>query len=88
MNTCTGLKKECVKFRCPPCHHTTVSEIQQEHLSKLIDDSYGSSEELAKYLDLGIEMLFYIEEDTFDRKDIQSVVSAMRGIANALRKGK
>ena len=58
---------------------------QREHLSQLIDDSYGSSEALAKHLDLGIEMLFYIEEDTFDRKDIQNVVSAIRGIVNALR---
>lgn len=58
---------------------------QKEHLSKLIADSYGSPEGLAKHLDLGIEMLFYIEEDTFDRKDIRSVVSAIRGIVNVLR---
>lgn len=61
---------------------------QQEYLSELINDSYGSSEELAKYLDLGIEMLFYLEEDTFDQKDIRSVVSAIRGITNALREEK
>jgi hypothetical protein len=85
MNTCNGLKKECVRFRCPSCHHTTVSKIQQEHLFKLIDDSYGSPSELAKYLDLGIEMLFYLEEGAFDRKDIQSVVSAIRGIIDVLR---
>ena len=58
---------------------------QKEHLSELIDDSYGSSEQLAKHLDLGIEMLFYIEEDTFDRRDVQSVVSAIRGIVSVLR---
>lgn len=61
---------------------------KERYLSELIDDSYGSSEELAKYLDLGIEMLFYIEEDTFDRKDIQNVVSVMRGIIRALGQGK
>ena len=61
---------------------------QQEYLSELINDSYGSPEKLAKFLDLGIEMLFYLEEDTFDRKDIQSVVSAIRGITNALREEK
>ena len=58
---------------------------QQEQLSKLIEEGYGSSEALAKYLDLGIEMLFYLEEDTFDQKEIQSVVSAIRGIICALR---
>ena len=67
---------------------TSLKKKQKEHLSKLINDSYGSSEKLARYLDLGIEMLFYLEEDTFDRKDIQSVISAIRGIVNALRKGK
>ena len=58
---------------------------QQEFLSELIDDLYGSPEELAKYLDLSIEMLFYIEEDSFDRKEIQKVVCAIRGITTALR---
>lgn len=61
------------------------SKQQREHLSELIEESYGSSEELAKYLDLGIEMLFYIEEGTFDQKDIRDVVSAIRGIIGILR---
>ncbi len=58
---------------------------QKEYFSELIDDSYGSPEELAGFLDLGIEMLFYLEEDTFDKRDIRSVVSAMRGIIGTLR---
>ncbi|WP_411029644.1 hypothetical protein [Spongiimicrobium sp. 3-5] len=58
------------------------------YFSELIKNSYGSSEELARHLDLGIEMLFYIEEDTFHRKDLQDVVAALRGIVLALRKGK
>lgn len=56
-----------------------------EHLSELIKDSYGSSKKLAEHLDLGIEMLFYLEEDTFERKEVQSVVSALRTIIRTLR---
>ena len=58
---------------------------QEELLFQLIDDTYGSPEELAEYLDLGIEMLFYLEEDTFEKRDVQSVVSALRGIIGVLR---
>lgn len=58
---------------------------KEVHFSELIHDTYGSSEELARSLDLGIEMLFYIEEGTFERRDVQSVVFAIRGIVRALR---
>ena len=58
---------------------------QKELLFQLIDDTCGSPEELAEYLDLGIEMLFYLEEDTFEKRDVQSVVSALRGIIGVLR---
>lgn len=58
---------------------------QKELLFQLIDDTYGSPEELAEYLDLGIEMLFYLEEDTFEKRDVQAVVSALRGIIGVLR---
>ena len=58
---------------------------QEELLFQLIDDTYGSPEELAEYLDLGIEMLFYLEEDTFEKRDVQAVVSALRGIICVLR---
>ena len=51
----------------------------------LIEDVYGSKERLAKIIDLGIEMLFYLEEDSFERRDVQNVVSALRGISNMLR---
>ena len=50
-----------------------------------IEDGYGAPEELAKVLDLAIEMLFYLEEDTFDRKEVQQVVAALRGIVVGLR---
>ena len=58
---------------------------QNESLTEFIYDTYGSPEELAKILDLGIEMLFYLEEDTFDRGEVQQVVSAMRGVIGVLR---
>ena len=50
-----------------------------------IEDWYGTPEELAKVLDLGIEMLFYLEEDTFDRREVQQVVAALRGLVVGLR---
>ncbi|WP_250149207.1 hypothetical protein [Flagellimonas sp. 389] len=55
-------------------------------MNDLIVDSYGSPEELAKILDLGIEMLFYLEADTFERREVQHVVSALRDISIVLRK--
>jgi len=51
-----------------------------------MEDWYGSPDELAKVLDLALEMLFYLEEDTFDRKEVQKVVAALRGIVVGLRK--
>jgi hypothetical protein len=36
-------------------------------------------------LDLGVVMLFYLEEDTFSRREIQSVVEALKGIEGWLR---
>ncbi|MEC3908909.1 hypothetical protein VOI54_17940 [Tamlana sp. 2201CG12-4] len=65
-----------------------LTKEKQEHLSKLIDSGCISTEELTKCLDMGVEMLFYIEEDTFDRKEIQNVVFAIRRVILALRKKK
>lgn len=59
---------------------------EEEILLQWIEDWYGSPEELAKVLDLALEMLFYLEEDTFDRKEVQQVVAALRGIVVGLRK--
>ncbi|MEO1485941.1 MAG: hypothetical protein AAFU57_09345 [Bacteroidota bacterium] len=50
-----------------------------------IEDAYGSTEDLAKILDLGIEMLFYLEENTFARREVQEVVSALRIMISVLR---
>lgn len=56
-----------------------------EILLNWIEDTYGSPEELAKVLDFGIEMLFYLEEGSFERKEVQQVVAAIRGIVVGLR---
>ena len=60
---------------------------QREQLSELITDTYGTTEGLIKHLDLAIEMLFYIEEDSFERADIQNVVAAIKGVIGVLREG-
>ena len=55
------------------------------NLNELIKEAYGTQEQLAEVLNLGIEMLFYLEEDTFERKDVQHVASAMRIVCEVLR---
>ncbi|MEL7271452.1 MAG: hypothetical protein AAGL34_17905 [Bacteroidota bacterium] len=62
-----------------------VQEKQQEYLLELIKDTYGSPEGLIDHLHLAIEMLFYLEDDTFDKREIQTVVSALKGIIGALQ---
>ncbi len=57
----------------------------EDNLKAFIKNSYGSPEELAKILDLGVVMLFYLEEDTFSRREVQSVVEALKGIGEWLR---
>ncbi len=52
-----------------------------------MDNQDFTNEELADCLDKGIEMLFFIEEDIFDRKDVQNVVFAIRRVQDVLRKG-
>ncbi|MEM6892710.1 MAG: hypothetical protein AAF554_03400 [Bacteroidota bacterium] len=60
------------------------AQFKKEFL-KNIEDVYGSTEDLAKILDLGIEMLFYLEENTFARREVQEVVSALRTIISLMR---
>jgi len=55
-------------------------------LSDFIEDAYGSPEALAQQLDLAVEMLFYVEEDTFSRRELQEVASALKGVVRVLRK--
>ncbi|SNZ01816.1 hypothetical protein [Flagellimonas pacifica] len=65
-----------------------LNKKEETYLSELIKDRYGSKEALAEILDLGIEMLFYVEENSFNRKEIQSVVSALRDMVVVLRESK
>jgi len=57
-----------------------LNKSQFEELAKIIEDQYGSPETLANWLDLAVEMLFYVEEDTFSRIEIQEVASALRKV--------
>lgn len=61
-----------------------TNQTEQDFLERL-QDSYGSTQELAKILDMGVEMLFYLEENTFHRQDVQNVVAALRAVITALR---
>lgn len=54
---------------------------------QLIFDTYGTPEALAEHLDLAVEMLFYVEEDTFSRDELQEVATAIRGVVRVLRAG-
>ncbi|MEO9512311.1 MAG: hypothetical protein ABJN84_06420 [Flavobacteriaceae bacterium] len=62
-----------------------IKKNRPKNLKELIAESYGSPESLSNILDLGIEMLFYLEEDTFEAREVQSVVSVIRGIVGVLR---
>jgi len=58
---------------------------REKKLSEIIKDGYGTPAQLADILDLGVVMLFYLEEDTFSRREVQSVVEALKGIGGWLR---
>lgn len=58
---------------------------KDETFIEWIVDGYGSPEKLAQILELGIFMLFFLEEDTFSRREVQDVVEAMKGIVIELR---
>jgi len=49
-------------------------------------DTYGSFEGLAQEIDKGLEMLFYLEDSTFTKEEVQTVSFALRGIVVALRR--
>ena len=58
----------------------------ERKFSELFEDAYASPDELAEVLDLGIEMIFYVEEEVFSKEDIRNVVTALRKITLELRK--
>ena len=53
---------------------------KEDWFKEFVEDGYGFSEALAKILDLGVVMLFYLEEDTFSRREVQSVVEMLQGL--------
>ena len=57
----------------------------ENELRELIEDQYGTPETLASWLDLAVEMLFYVEEDTFSRIELQEVATALRKLTVVLR---
>lgn len=59
-------------------------DCQIEKLTEWIQDTYGSSAQLCEHLNMAMEMLFYVEEDAFDRREIQNVVTALRGLGRVL----
>ncbi|RDY61981.1 hypothetical protein DX873_00645 [Flagellimonas nanhaiensis] len=62
--------------------------MEAEVLKEWIEDAYGSPEELAQILELGIFMLFFLEEDTFSQREVQQVASALRDVVVGLRSNK
>lgn len=58
---------------------------KDETFSDWIIDNYGSPEQLSQILELGMFMLFFLEVDTFSRREIQDVAEAMRSISIRLR---
>lgn len=58
---------------------------QLDELSQIIENRYGTPETLANWLDLAVEMLFYVEEDTFSREELQEVATALRAVVRVLR---
>ena len=53
-------------------------------LNREIEDGYGSPLNLAIELDKVVEMLFYVDEETFDRLKIQRAVGAINTVKNVL----
>ena len=60
---------------------------KETKLLDLFEDAYSSPAELAAVLDMGLEMLFYVEEGAFSQREIQQVATALRKINGILRNG-
>ena len=61
-----------------------LTPTQIENLNEWIEDTYGSPEQLAHYLDLAEEMLFYVEGGSFQRIELQDVATTLRGLRKVL----
>lgn len=62
-----------------------LTQKQIDFLNSEIKEGYGNPKQLAKHLDKAMEMLFYVEEDTFDRKVMQNTASALKLVSDALK---
>ncbi|MGX1928869.1 hypothetical protein [Flagellimonas sp. 2504JD4-2] len=62
-----------------------LSKEQLENLAELIEEGYGTPTEMANVLNLGVEMLFYVEEGAFSQREIRHAVTAIRDIVGVLR---
>jgi len=63
----------------------SIQKTIEVSLSKLFEEAYGSPAELADILDLGLEMLFYVEEGVFSQRELQQVATALQKINGVLR---
>lgn len=62
-----------------------LTEAKIEHLNLVIEEGFGTPEEMAKQLDKVIEMIFYVDEESFDKKDMQNAMSVIKSINDSLR---
>ena len=62
-----------------------LTKSQITELNAWITDTFGTPAILAEYLDLAVEMLFYLEKDAFEQIEVQDVVTALRGMRRVLR---
>lgn len=54
---------------------------QLHPLTNNLNERYdGNTNALIKHLDEAMYMLFFLEEDTFSRKDVQTVVYALKNL--------
>ena len=62
-----------------------LTKSQITELNAWITDTFGTTEVLVEYLDLAMEMLFYVEQGTFEQRELQDVVTVLRGLKQVLK---
>nr|WP_297913487.1 hypothetical protein [uncultured Allomuricauda sp.] len=62
-----------------------LRQTQIDSLEELIQNTYGNPETLAEQLNLALEMLFYLEDNTFEKQKLLNEVAALRDIVKVLR---
>lgn len=61
-----------------------LTEAQITELQEWIKDCCGTPEVLGHYLDLAVEMLFYVEQGSFEHQELQDVVTVLRDLKRLL----